>query len=199
MTTTGKREARFTVIPPGRHRARSAAAPSTSARASLAGRVSRGVTKGAQSEVVRMALGETAAAIDAATLLLHTGRDYSTAEVSSGRKITEAEALRARRDMVYAHQVGSAVDRLCEMDGARWVYDNDELGSTRSDVMTILTHHAASRQAAMAPYGRLLLSPDGKRPSAQRTARRQPQDYRQPDFFGGECCLNAPPRQSTGF
>jgi len=24
--------------------------------------------------------------------------------------------------------------------------------------MTILTHHAASRQAAMAPYGRMLLS-----------------------------------------
>ena len=35
--------------------------------------------------------------------------------VSSGRKITEAEALRARRDMVYAqHQVGWALDRLCE-------------------------------------------------------------------------------------
>jgi 3-hydroxy-9,10-secoandrosta-1,3,5(10)-triene-9,17-dione monooxygenase len=127
--------------------------------ASLAGRVSRGVTRVAESEVVQMAIGEAAAAIDAATLLLHTGRDHSTAEVSSGRKITEAEALRARRDMVYAqHQVGWALDRLCEMDGARWVYDSDELGAIRRDVMTILTHHAASRQAAMAPYGRLLLS-----------------------------------------
>ena len=67
--------------------------------------------------------------------------------------------MRARRDMVYAqHQVGWALDRLCEMDGARWVYDSDELGAIRRDVMTILTHHAASRQAAMAPYGRLLLS-----------------------------------------
>src|SRR6516162_9522396 len=111
--------------------------------ASLSRRVSRGVTKVAESEVVQMAIGEAAAAIDAATLLLHTGRDYSTA----------AEALRARRDMVYAqHQVSWAVDRLCEMDGARWVYDNDQLGAIRRDVMTILTHHAASRQAAMAPY-----------------------------------------------
>jgi len=42
--------------------------------------------------------------------------------------------------------------------GARGVYDSDELGAIRRDVMTILTHHAASRQAAMAPYGRLLLS-----------------------------------------
>ncbi len=113
----------------------------------------------AEAEIVQMAIGEAAAAIDVATLLLHTGRDYSTAEVSCGRKITEAEALRARRDMVYAqHQVAWALDRLCELDGARWVYDNDELGAIRRDVMTILTHHAASRQAAMAPYGKMLLA-----------------------------------------
>src|SRR6516162_644672 len=131
--------------------------------AALATRVSRGVTKVAESEVVQMAIGEAAAAIDVATLLLHTGRESSTAAVSSGRKITEAEALRARRDMVYAqHQVSWAVDGLCEMDGARWVYDNDQLGAIRRDVMTILTHHAASRQAAMAPYGKLLLAPDAQ-------------------------------------
>jgi len=127
--------------------------------AALSKRVSRGTTRVAESEVVQMAIGEAAAAIDAATLLLHTGRDSSTAEVSSGRRITEAEALRARRDMVYAqHQVAWAIDRLCEMDGARWVYDSDQLGAIRRDVMTILTHHAASRSAAMAPYGRLLLA-----------------------------------------
>src|SRR3984893_1095698 len=130
--------------------------------AALARRVSRGVTKVAEAGAVRMATAEAraaAAAIDAATLLLHTGRDSSTAAVSSGRKITEAEALRARRDMVYAqHQVGWALDRLCELDGARWIYDGDQLGAIRRDVMTILTHHAASRQAAMAPYGRMLLA-----------------------------------------
>ncbi len=130
--------------------------------AALAGRVSRGVTKVSESEVVQMAIGEAAAAIDVATMLLHIGRESSTAAVSSGRKITEAEALRARRDMVYAqHQVGWALDRLCEMNGARWVYDSDELGAIRRDVMTILTHHAASRQAAMAPYGRMLLAHKG--------------------------------------
>jgi 3-hydroxy-9,10-secoandrosta-1,3,5(10)-triene-9,17-dione monooxygenase len=77
------------------------------AGAALAKRVSRGLTRVAESEVVQMALGEAAAAIDVATMLLHVGRDCSTAEVSSGRRITEAEGLRARRDMVYAqHQVG---------------------------------------------------------------------------------------------
>ena len=54
--------------------------------AALSGRVSRGVTKVAESEVVQMAIGEAAAAIDAATLMLHTGRETSTAAVSSGRK-----------------------------------------------------------------------------------------------------------------
>jgi hypothetical protein len=106
----------------------------------LSTRVSRGVTKMAD------------------TTLLHLGRDYSTDEVSTGRRITETEALRARRDMVYAqHQVGWALERLCELSGARWVYDSDPLQEIRRDVMTILTHHAASRPAAMAPYGHLLL------------------------------------------
>ena len=41
----------------------------------LPGRLSRGVTRLAECEVVQMALGEAAAAIDAATTLLHHGRD----------------------------------------------------------------------------------------------------------------------------
>src|SRR5438105_3287100 len=71
----------------------------------LSGRVSRGVTKVAASEVVQMAVGEAATAIDVATHLLHHGRDWSTAEVDTGRRIGMDEALHARRDMVYAqHQ-----------------------------------------------------------------------------------------------
>jgi len=125
----------------------------------LSTRISRGVTRMAESEVVQMVIGEAAAAIDSATLALHHGRDASTAAVSSGRRITEAEAMRARRDMVYAqHQVGWALERLCELSGARWVYDSDPLQEIRRDVMTILTHHAASRPAAFAPYGHMLLS-----------------------------------------
>lgn len=129
---------------------------------SLASRVSRGVTKLAESEIVQMAVGEAAAAIDVATTLLHAGRDSSTAEVSTGRRIAAAEALRARRDMVYAqHQVGWALERLCELSGARWLYDSDPLQEIRRDAMTILTHHAASRQAAMVPYGQMLLGGTG--------------------------------------
>jgi len=124
----------------------------------LPGRLSRGVTKLAESEVVQMTLGEAAAAIDAATKLLHHGRDLTTAEVSTGRRIASEEALRVRRDMVWAqHQIGWALERLCELCGARWVYDSDPLQEIRRDVMTILTHHAANRQAAYSAYGSLLL------------------------------------------
>ena len=62
----------------------------------LPGRLSRGVTDLAASEVVQMAIGEAAAAIDIATLLLHTGRTFSSEALDSSRKITEAEVLRAR-------------------------------------------------------------------------------------------------------
>ena len=128
---------------------------------SFAGRVSRGVRRLADSEFVQLTLGEASAAIDTARMLLHTGREASTAAVSSGRRITEAEALRARRDMTYAqHQVGWAVDRLCELSGARSVYDGDPLQEIRRDLTTVLTHTAASRVAAMVPYGHMLLTHD---------------------------------------
>ena len=130
----------------------------------LAGRVSRGVTRLKDSEAVQMAVGEAAAAIEAATLLLYEGRRATTEAVSCGRHIAEAEALGSRRDMVFAqHQAAWALDRLCEAAGARWVYDDDPLGMIRRDVTTIVTHHAASRQAAYAAYGRLLLEADVSR------------------------------------
>ena len=41
----------------------------------------------AQSEVVQMVMGEAAVAIDVATLLFHTGREASTAAVSSAPRL----------------------------------------------------------------------------------------------------------------
>ena len=105
----------------------SGAAPSTSPADPLPAGFHAGARL-ADSEFVQMTLGEAAAAIDAATLLLHTGRESAPPRCRSGRRITEAEALRARRDMIYAqHQVGWAIERLCELSGARWVYDSDPL------------------------------------------------------------------------
>ncbi len=44
-----------------------------------------------------------------------------------------------------------------EVCGARSVYDTDALAAIRRDVLTVLTHHVASRQAAMAAWGKWVL------------------------------------------
>jgi 3-hydroxy-9,10-secoandrosta-1,3,5(10)-triene-9,17-dione monooxygenase len=124
----------------------------------LRSRVSRGITQMASSEFVQMTLAEAAAAIDAATLTLWNGRQTAETLVASGRPIAAEHALRARRDMTYAqHQVQWAVERLVEVCGARSVYDTDALASIRRDVLTVLTHNVASRQAAMGAWGKWAL------------------------------------------
>ena len=121
-------------------------------------RLSRGLRPVAGSEVVQSQLGEAAAAIEVATLVLHARRDASMALLHGGRPITEADILRNRRDITYAlHEVRRGVDRLVEINGARTVYDSDALQMLVRDIQTISTHYTVSRHAAMVPYGRLLL------------------------------------------
>jgi hypothetical protein len=105
-----------------------------------------------------MQLGEAGAAIEVATLVLRTRREESMAILRSGRAILDDDILRNRRDITFAlHEVRRAVDRLVEITGARAVYDNDPLQMLTRDIQAILTHYTVSRQAAMVPYGRLLL------------------------------------------
>jgi alkylation response protein AidB-like acyl-CoA dehydrogenase len=126
--------------------------------AALRGRLSRGMRNVADSEVVQSQLGEAAAAIEVASLVLHARRDDSIAIMRSGRAITEADILRNRRDITYAlHELRRGVDRLVEINGARSVYDTDALQMLVRDIHTILTHYTVSRQAVMVPYGRMLL------------------------------------------
>jgi 3-hydroxy-9,10-secoandrosta-1,3,5(10)-triene-9,17-dione monooxygenase len=128
------------------------------ALAALRNRLSRGVTRMADSEFVQMTLAEAAAAIDAATLTLHSGRAAAEALVEAGRPIQPDYVMRTRRDMTFAqHQVQWAVERLVELCGARSVYDADPLASIRRDLLTVLTHNVASRQAAMGAWGKWAL------------------------------------------
>jgi alkylation response protein AidB-like acyl-CoA dehydrogenase len=129
--------------------------------AGLRGRVSRGVTRMAMSEFVQVAVGDAAAAIDAATLTMWRGRQTAEELVAAGEPITPDVVLRTRRDMTHAqHQVQWAIERLVEVCGARSVYDADPLASIRRDVLTLLTHTIASRQAAMGAWGRWALGSD---------------------------------------
>jgi hypothetical protein len=72
--------------------------------------------------------------------------------------------------MTYAqHQVQWAVERLVEVCGARSVYDADALASIRRDVLTVLTHNVASRQTAMAAWGKWALLSDAAPNAAGQT------------------------------
>jgi 3-hydroxy-9,10-secoandrosta-1,3,5(10)-triene-9,17-dione monooxygenase len=128
----------------------------------LRARISRGVARKSESEFVQIMVAEAAAAIDAATLILHSGRDAAEALVTRGEPIAQEYVLRARRDMTFAqHQVQWAVERLVEVCGARSVYDADPLGAIRRDLLTVLTHSIAGRQAAMGAWGRRALDARG--------------------------------------
>ncbi len=129
------------------------------ALAGLSERLSRGVMRMAASEFVQMTVAEAAAAIDAATLTMHSGRAAAEVLIADGGPIPQNVVLRTRRDMTYAqHQVQWAVERLVEVCGARSVYDADALASIRRDMLTVLTHNIASRQAAMGAWGKWALS-----------------------------------------
>lgn len=127
--------------------------------ASLQQHVARNVTPMAASEFVQMTVAEAAAAIDAATLTMQRGRAAAEALVAKGEPIMPEIAMRARRDMTYAqHLVKEAVEKLIEVCGARSVYDAQPLATIRRDLLTVLTHNVASRQAAMGPWGKWALT-----------------------------------------
>lgn len=124
----------------------------------LRGRISRGVKEVAASEVVQMRLGEAAAAIDAAVLIMHARRTESVEAIACGETISPQSVARNRRDVAFAaEQVRQGIDALIEISGARSVYDADPLQSLFRDIATIGTHIVVSRQGAMVPYGRLML------------------------------------------
>jgi 3-hydroxy-9,10-secoandrosta-1,3,5(10)-triene-9,17-dione monooxygenase len=126
--------------------------------AALRHRISRGVRAVAASEVVQMRLGEAAAAIETAVLIMHTRRAESMAAIDTGIAISPDAVLRNRRDVTFAaEQLRRGMDMLVEVSGARSIYDADSLQGLLRDAMTIGTHTAVSRQAAMVPYGQFML------------------------------------------
>lgn len=125
---------------------------------SLSTRLSRGTRRLAESEVVQQQLGEAAAEIETAVLVMHARREETRTLVDSPAAIPPEAVLRNRRDVAFAvWQLRRGVERLAELSGARAVYDTDPLQSLWRDVVTICTHTAVSRHVAMVPYGRLLL------------------------------------------
>jgi 3-hydroxy-9,10-secoandrosta-1,3,5(10)-triene-9,17-dione monooxygenase len=121
-------------------------------------RISRGVKEVALSEVVQLRLGEAAAAIDAAVLIMRARRADSVAAVESGVPISAEAVARNRRDVTFAaEQLRRGLEALVGVSGARSVYDADPLQGLLRDVLTIGTHTVVSWQGAMVPYGQMML------------------------------------------
>ena len=125
---------------------------------SIRHRISRGLHQVAMSEVVQMRLGEAAAAIETAILILHTRRAESVAAVEAAAPILPDAVARNRRDVTFASNLlHQGLQALIEISGARSVYDADPLQALFRDIATIRTHTIVSHQGAMVPYGRLML------------------------------------------
>ena len=125
---------------------------------SLRTKLSRGVRVVSESEIAHRELGEAAAEIETATLVMRTRRAESLALVESGQPVPAEAALRNRRDIAFAvWQLRRGVERLVELAGSRSVYDGDTLQGLWRDMATISTHTVVSRPLGMAPYGRMLL------------------------------------------
>jgi 3-hydroxy-9,10-secoandrosta-1,3,5(10)-triene-9,17-dione monooxygenase len=121
-------------------------------------RLSRGTRVMGESEVVQQQLGEAAAEIETAVLIMNARRDHTLALVDSGAPISPEEVIGNRRDIAFAvWQLRRGVERLVELAGARTVYDTEPLQGLWRDVLTISTHTVVSRHLAMVPSGRMLL------------------------------------------
>jgi alkylation response protein AidB-like acyl-CoA dehydrogenase len=121
-------------------------------------RVSRGVTRVADSEVTQVKLAESAAEIEFAIRQFRWRCERSVAALYSGAPIANEERLATRRDIVYSHRlIRSATERLSELAGATFVYDASPLQPIIRDIQTCLTHGVAVFETAMVPYGRSML------------------------------------------
>ncbi len=131
---------------------------------SLRARVSRGVRAMSESEVVQQQLGQAAAEIETAALIVSARRAETLALVDAGHAVPPEIVMRDRRDIAFAlWQARAGVERLVELAGARTVYDTDPLQRLWRDLATISTHTVVSRHLGMLPSGRMLL---GLPPSA---------------------------------
>ena len=129
-------------------------------------RVSRAVTRVADSEITHLKLAESATEIETATRLLQWRRERAVQLLYSGVPIPPMEGLATRRDIVYTQKlVRSAADRLGTLAGAGWVYDANPLQPVLRDIQTCLTHGVAVFETAMVPYGKAMLSGDARMPT----------------------------------
>jgi 3-hydroxy-9,10-secoandrosta-1,3,5(10)-triene-9,17-dione monooxygenase len=117
--------------------------------------------KADQSEVIQSKVAESAAEVDMATLVLDNARRTAAAALDSGKPITAEQAVLARRDVAFALRYArAAIERLCGLTGAQWLYNEAPLQGMLRDVTTAAAHLTANWDLAMVAWARVRLGLD---------------------------------------
>ena len=108
---------------------------------------------------VQIRVGESAAEIQAATLLVNNISDYLHEEGKAGRALPGTTLMTIRRDLAHAsRQCLSAVTRLSGMMGVSAQTGNNPVQRHFRDCRTMSTHGGLQWDASMGPVGKRLLS-----------------------------------------
>lgn len=127
----------------------------------MRGRVSRGMTTLSDSQIIQCKLGEAAADIDAAIFVAHRRHRHVAELIASDKSVTTQEAQAAHRDSVWANSTARrGISTLISTSSAEIVHDRNKLQSWYRDSLTTGSHFGANWDAAMVPYGRMLLGID---------------------------------------
>lgn len=121
----------------------------------LRGKPGRGGAPLAASDWVQVELGQAAAEIDTARLILHAGRREAQAALDAGGAIDPLVTETHRRDMAFAVAlVRGGIERLCALAGSAVVYDASPLQRLLRDALTLATHSVVAQREAMGAAGR---------------------------------------------
>jgi 3-hydroxy-9,10-secoandrosta-1,3,5(10)-triene-9,17-dione monooxygenase len=103
-------------------------------------------------------LGEAAAAVAAAELLLLSNCERAMAAAEQARVPTTAEKIRLRRDGAYAARLCTrAVDLLFEAGGGEFLYDHKLMQRAFRDVHAAQSHHALAWDVTATIAGKFML------------------------------------------
>jgi 3-hydroxy-9,10-secoandrosta-1,3,5(10)-triene-9,17-dione monooxygenase len=103
-------------------------------------------------------LGEAAAAVDAAELLLLSNCERAMAAAEQARVPTTAEKIHLRRDGAYAARLCTrAVDLLFEAGGGEFLYDHNLMQRAFRDVHAAQSHHALAWDVTATMAGKFML------------------------------------------
>lgn len=103
-------------------------------------------------------LGEAAAAVDAAELLLLSNCERAMVTAEQARIPTTAEKIRLRRDGAYAARLCTrAVDLLFEAGGGEFLYDHKLMQRAFRDVHAVQSHHALAWDVTATVAGKFML------------------------------------------